>query len=238
MAGAPSYEDFARALEARSRLAASVLHRKLPHFGFEAKILDLGFGDGALLLEFDRLRPGHVFWGVDPCPLELNALRASISSGEFRVCSKLEDVDSALKFDLIIASHVYYYFDLLDWPHPHNNLMNRLAPGGFLVVAMASKHSEIYFTKADHVSPSQEGGAPERTASLFLHIEDLMNIRPEYCMSWTIDYGLDVDEDSFRSFYVFANRLADLNSEQVSHCARLYADSQNLVTDKWLVYKG
>jgi SAM-dependent methyltransferase len=214
-----------------------VLHQKLPQFGSEAKILDLGFGDGTLLQEFARLRPGHAFWGVDPSPLELNALRASLSSDEFWVCTKLEDLDPALKFDLIIASHVYYYFDLSDWPHIHDSLVERLAPGGLLAVAMASRDSEIYFTKSDFASCSQKVGSSDRNSSRFLHIENLMHIRPRYVMSWSINYGLDVDEDTFRSFYVFVNRLDDLSSAQARHCARLYADSQNLITDKWLVYK-
>ncbi len=133
------------------RIFAPLARRAYPGFVIHAlgqlprgKLLDVGCGNGRYLEVAQQL--GHVAMGLDPDPAAVSAVRArglAVQVGGFETLANLPQ-----DFDVVVASHVL--------EHAHEPmqalgaLLDRLKPGGHLVLALPNATSPVFDAFGPH----------------------------------------------------------------------------------------
>jgi phospholipid N-methyltransferase len=131
---------------------ADFLHAKLREIVLTTQhhrhLLDIGAATGIHTLEL-----GQVFsqlTAIEPNHLLYSILRERLSFSLITnfVCHpyRLESIMPELndKYDFILASHLFYYIPFTTWVSVINSLLNRLSPGGALIVILWSSQSELF----------------------------------------------------------------------------------------------
>lgn len=106
-------------------------------FGKELKnksILDIGCGDGALLLALEK-------WGKakELCGIDISEIIAESSSKINFIKSNILKFDLAEKFDVVVLDNVYEHICPADTPYLYNSINKVLKPGGKLILLAPNK---------------------------------------------------------------------------------------------------
>lgn len=142
-------------------------------------ILDLGCGDGRLL-ESVFSDSNFKKTLVDSDSTLLNKAKQRTPNSHFFKRDILEYLGSCRsKFDVIILSHVLYYFPIATWRKIINLAQSKLTQNGKLVVIMVSKDSTPYLNPFNSIVSLSDiiNRNNEDPADIYLSfIEDLLNI--------------------------------------------------------------
>ena len=143
------YAEFARPFAASRSLSDPALVSILPYLPYQARILDIGCGNGRLAHLLDRERPGSAYVGVDTVPglvdlardqaaplSRVNAAFLVVDIGQPEWFSALPDGTAGPQFDCVVALAVLHHI-------PSSRLRERvlrdvaglLAPEGLLLLS-------------------------------------------------------------------------------------------------------
>lgn len=106
-----------------------------------SKLLDIGTGPGNLTIILSKRFSNTVI--VEPSRKFFNSVCTFIKCRGFN--KKWEKVNVGNeKFDLILATHVFYYIAKKDWYKQINRMVNALSDKGKLVIVLQSRKSYLY----------------------------------------------------------------------------------------------
>jgi trans-aconitate methyltransferase len=207
------YSDWANTLEKRSRTAARELARRLDDHGVIRRIFDFGFGDGAFLAEI-----GHCFPEADLLGSDIS-VEAVQKAGMRLPTANLEQEDgvrslSAAKdqFDLIVLSHVLYYFPASNWRRLMEQVAARLNPHGRIALSLVSNCSDAYREplRARMEQVRAVRGMHARDGEMHF-VEEIQPILPEVVSapSWQIEWGVQLPDRKMHEFLRFLYRVQD-----------------------------
>jgi SAM-dependent methyltransferase len=139
------YAAFADQFAGSRTLADPALTGILPHIPAQAKVLDVGCGNGRLALLLDRERPGATYVGVDAVPDLIGLARAYAANLENVVpqflIADITQLDwslliDSLLIDVIVCLAVLHHIPSFDLRlHVMREMRRVLAPGGTVILS-------------------------------------------------------------------------------------------------------
>jgi cyclopropane fatty-acyl-phospholipid synthase-like methyltransferase len=131
---------------AENRYADSVekayLNDILQQLPTDAKVLDLGCGDGKPILEYFIKHEINVL-GVDASEQMIGLAKINFPSTRF-LLKDMRELDLDEKFDAIIAWHSFFHLPAADQPDMFNIFRRHLNPNGILLFTSGTERGEVW----------------------------------------------------------------------------------------------
>ncbi|SDG78069.1 Methyltransferase domain-containing protein [Pedobacter terrae] len=131
---------------AENRYADSVekayLNDILEHLPPDAKVLDLGCGDGKPILEY-FIRHGINVLGIDASALMIELAKANFPATRFLI-KDMRELDLDEKFDVIIAWHSFFHLPADDQPNMFDIFKRHLKANGILLFTSGTERGEAW----------------------------------------------------------------------------------------------
>lgn len=114
----------------------------LKHLPPDAKVLDLGCGDGKPILEY-FIRHGINVLGIDASALMIELAQANFPATKFLI-KDMRDLDLDEKFDSVIAWHSFFHLPADDQPDMFAVFRRHLKANGILLFTSGTERGEAW----------------------------------------------------------------------------------------------
>ncbi|HEY0414140.1 MAG TPA: class I SAM-dependent methyltransferase [Allosphingosinicella sp.] len=232
------YLDWASTLESRSRRAARVLAQKLAAHEPSA-IFDFGFGDGVFLSELALSLPRAELAGADVSRRSVQEARSRIPGARLEQGDAAKILDaSRRKFDLIVASHVLYYFNVSAWADLLRKLEAKLYFGGCLAVCLVAKRSTAYAEPLWNEMQKRQIrlGTHDRDGAMAFAEELQLSLK---CgpgqKGWDIGWKMALPPARMSAFLDFLYRI-DEGDPACPHASQLFPEELSMI-DRWVLVR-
>lgn len=208
------YRDWAATFESRSRAAAQALARQLAGHHEIRRIFDFGFGDGAFLAELGACFPEAALVGADVSLEVVERARLRIATASLNHADGVRVLQDANKrFDLIVLSHVLYYFPPSAWAGLIERSAAKLNPNGRVAISLVSGFSDAYreplSSHMEHLRSREGTHAGDGELRFFEELEPMF-AKHTHRSSWHVEWSVRLmPREKMHEFLRFLYRVQD-----------------------------